>query len=194
MPLHIAVIYGSTRSERQGIKAARFIVNELKKRKHEVKLVDPLEYKLPLLNKMHKEYDKGKAPTNLEKLHNIFEKADAYVIVSAEYNHTIPPALSNLIDHFMSEYFFKPSGIVSYSAGTFGGVRAAMTLRSLLAEVGMSSIPSTFSIPKVQDSFNEKGNDLTEKKDYERRIKKFLDELEWYANALKVARKKGKPY
>jgi len=192
MSLEIAVVYGSVRSNRQGIKAARFIVNQLKSRGHAPTLVDPLKYKLPLLDKMYKEYSKGKAPKNLEKLSKIFTQSDAVIVVSAEYNHTIPPALSNILDHFMKEYFFKPSGIVTYSAGTFGGVRAAMTLRVLLPEIGMPTIPTTFPISKVQSSFDDSGKDLTG--DYERRIKKFLDELEWYANAMKAARKKGLPY
>ena len=189
--LHIAVIYGSVRAKRQGIKAAKFVIKKLEERNHEVKLIDPLEFKLPLLYKRYKEYEDGKAPENLEKLAAILKKADAYVIVSGEYNHSIPPALTNLIDHFLEEYFFKPSGIVTYSGGTFGGVRAAMQLRALLAEVGMSSIPSTCPISKVQE-FADDGTPKDEK--YNERIKKFLDELEWHAHALKAAREKGKPY
>ncbi|MBD3253085.1 NADPH-dependent FMN reductase [Candidatus Pacearchaeota archaeon] len=192
--MKIAAIYGSVREKRQGIKAARFIVNHLKNRGHEVTLIDPLEYRLPLLKKMYKSYKHGEAPEILEKLHKIMINSDAYVIVSGEYNHSIPPALSNILSHFLEEYFFKPSAIVSYSAGRFGGVRAAMQLRAMLAELGMPSIPSIFPIGKVQDSFDEQGNDITEKKDYEKRIEKFIKELEWYAEALKEKRKSGIPY
>jgi hypothetical protein len=56
----------------------------------------------------------------------------------------------------------------------------------MLGELGMSSIPSIFPIPKVQDAFREDGSPIDE--GYERRIVKFLDELEWYARALKAAR------
>ena len=192
MALKIVVIFGSVRIGRQGIKAARFIVNALKERKHNVILVDPLEYGLPLMDKMYKRYEKGKAPKNLEKLAKLFKSADAFVIVTAEYNHLPPPALVNLLDYFLEEYFFRPSAIVSYSAGGFGGVRAAAHLRDMLAELGMPSIPSSFSISKVQDALDEKGEPLDEK--LNQSVKKFLDELEWYAGALKVARKKGVPY
>lgn len=75
------------------------------------------------------------------------------MIVSGEGNHTVSPALANLLDHFLEEYFYKPSAIVCYSAGSFGGVRAAVALRAMLAELGMSSIPSVFPVPKVQDAF-----------------------------------------
>ena len=81
-----------------------------------------------------------------------------------EYNHTIPPALANLLDHFLEEYFYKPSAIVCYSVGAFGGVRAAIALRAMLGETsGMSSssIPSIFLIAKVQDAFREDGSPIT---------------------------------
>lgn len=192
MELKTVVILGSVRSGRQGIKAARFIVDALEKRGHKVILVDPIEYKLPLLYKMYKSYEKGEAPEALEKLAKIFREADAFVIVTAEYNHSPPPALVNLLDHFLEEYFFRPSAIVSYSMGGFGGVRAASHLRDMLGEMGMSAIPSSFAIPKIQDALDEGGKPLDEKMN--ERVKKFLDELEWYANALKEARKKGVPY
>ena len=190
--MNITVLYGSVRESRQGIKAAKFIVKQLQARKHKVTLIDPLQEKLPLLKKMYKEYPKGKAPKNLERLAILYKKTDAFVIVSGEYNHSIPPALSNLIDHFLEEYFGRPSAIVCYSAGRFGGVRAAMQLRAMLCEVGMPSIPSLFPIGKVQDSFDQEGNSLVEH--YNKAIDKFLDELEWYAKALKEQRKKGVPY
>ena len=192
MVLKIVVVLGSVRIGRQGIKAARFIVNTLKKRKHNVTLVDPIEYKIPLLKKRYRNYKKGKAPKNLEKLSKLFKSADAFVIVTAEYNHLPPPALTNILDHFFEEYFFRPSAIVSYSGGGFGGVRAASHLRDMLAELGMPSIPTSFPISKIGSALDKNGNPLDEK--LNQRIKKFLDALEWYAHALKEARKKGVPY
>lgn len=191
MSLKIVVFYGSVRTERQGIKAARFIVEQCRARGHDVALIDPLEYRLPLLDKMYKEYERGKAPDVLQRMADLIVAADAYIVVSGEYNHTVPPALSNLMDHFLEEYFRKPSAIVCYSAGSFGGVRAAMTLRCMLAEMGTSSIPSILPIPKVQDAFS---NDGSAKDDgLRRRAAKFLDELEWYACALRDAREQPCP-
>ena len=187
MSLNIAVIYGSVRGERrQGIKAARFIVRKLEERGHAVTLVDPLDYELPLLDLMYKEFEEGQAPKAMEKVGRILENADGFIIVSAEYNHGEPAALKNLLDHFQSEYLYKPSGIVTYSAGPFGGVRALITLRAILAELGTPSIPSSFPISKIGGAFDDDGNALD--KAYDRRIGKFLDEFEWYANALKQAR------
>jgi NAD(P)H-dependent FMN reductase len=190
MKLKLLVVYGSVRSERQGIRAARFVVNECRARGHDVALVDPKDYPLPLLDKMYKEYPKGGAPPVMERLAALIVPADGVVVVSGEYNHSIPPALSNLLDHYLEEWFWKPSAIVCYSAGSFGGVRAAMQLRMMLAELGMASIPSILPVPKVQDAFAEDG---TPKDPAMRdRVKKFLDELEWYADALRTHRNRPK--
>ena len=192
MSLRFAVLYGSVRTERQGIKAARFIMDQLGRRGHEATLIDPLEIRLPLLDRMYKEYPKGEAPAELERLAQLYRAADGFVIVSGEYNHGIPPALKNLLDHFLEEYFFRPSAIVCYSGGSFGGVRAAMQLRMTLAELGTVTIPSLFPIPKVQAAFDERGHALDPA--YDQRVVRFLDELEWFARALRQARAAGTPY
>ena len=88
MKLNLLVLYGSVRSTRQGVKAARYVANKCRERGHEVFLVDPLEFPLPLLDKMYKEYPLGGAPELLERLAERVKAADAYVIVSGEYNHT----------------------------------------------------------------------------------------------------------
>jgi len=192
MSLLFAILYGSVREKRQGIKAARFIDRQLQQRGHETRLVDAAEQRLPLLDRMYKEYETGKAPAVLESLAVFYRKCDAFVIVTGEYNHGVPPGLKNLLDHFLEEYFFRPSAIVCYSAGAFGGVRAAMQLRMTLAELGMSSIPSIFPIPHVQDAFDVSGQPTSPV--HEQRVGRFLAELEWYAGALKEARSRGVPY
>ena len=188
MPLNIVVFYGSVRTARVGIRAARFVVDQCRARGHQVELIDPLEYRFPLLDRMYKEYAPGEAPDVLQRVAGLVVAADAYIVVSGEYNHTVPPALSNMLDHFLEEYFRKPSAIVSYSAGSFGGVRAAMTLRAMLAEMGMSSIPSLFPVPRVQNAFDEQGKPGDEASIA--RFAKFLTELEWYAYAMKAARER----
>ena len=192
MPLKIAVILGTVRRERIGLRVARFAATALRERGHEVTLVDPIEYPLPLLDLMYKEYKPGEAPPALEQLAAIIKPADGYVIVSAEYNHSIPPALSNLLDHFLEEYLFKPSAIICYSAGAFGGVRAAMQLRAMLAEMGMTSIPSILPFPRAHELLDEEGKPTGDRPGSA--ATRFLDEFEWYAEALRAARTAGTPY
>jgi NAD(P)H-dependent FMN reductase len=192
MGLKIAVLVGSVRSDRQGIKAARFVERTLAERDHEVTIVDPVTLQLPLLDRMYKEYPKGEAPETLESLAALYRAADAFVVVSGEYNHSIPPALSNLLDYFLEEYLWRPSAIVCYSAGSFGGVRAAMQLRAMLCELGMPSIPSLFPIAKIQVALD--GDGRAQEGALGRRFQRFASELEWYGEALRDRRLNGVPY
>ncbi|TXN06342.1 NAD(P)H-dependent oxidoreductase [Methylobacterium sp. WL103] len=192
MALVCPVILGSVRADRQGLRVARFLIVQLEARGWEAPLVDPAALQLPLLDRMYKEHPKGEAPPKLEALAELYRRADAFVVVSAEYNHSVPPALSNTLDHFLEEYFWRPSAICCYSAGQYGGVRAAMQLRAMLAELGMPSIPSLLPVPRVGKALDEAGTPaepwLT------RAAGRFLDELTWYAEALKAQRQKGTPY
>ena len=186
----ITVIVGSVRSERQGIKVANWVKQKLEERNHDVSLVDPQKLHLPLLDKMYKEMETP--PENLQKLHTVIKESDGYILITPEYNHSVSSAMKNTLDYFLEEYFFKPSGIISYSVGPFGGILAGAHLRQILAEMGAPSIPSQLPISKVKEVFGEDGKLLD--KNYERRFEKFCDEFEWYVAALSEQRKKGTPY
>lgn len=190
--MKFAVLLGSVRSDRQGVKAARFVERSIRSRGHDVALVDPCVLKLPLLDRMYKEYPSGEAPEPLEQLAALYRAVDGFIVVSGEYNHSVPPALSNLLDYFLEEYFFRPSAIVCYSAGQFGGVRAAMQLRAMLCELGMPSISSLFPIPSIGKALSEAGEPTDPS--FDRRFARFATEFEWYAAALRTARRDGTPY
>ena len=187
----VPVLLGSVRRDRVGIRAARLITAALAARGHEPVLVDPMLTPLPLLDRMYKEHPRGEAPAELEALATLYRRADGFLVVSAEYNNGIPPALKNLLDHFLEEYFWRPSGIVCYSTGQFGGVRAAMQLRMTLAELGMPSIPSLFAIPRINEALTEDGTPAASW--VGRTTDRFLDEFCWYAEALARQRQAGVP-
>ena len=186
MSLNIAIIYGSVRTERQGIKAAKFVFNKLNERGHEVALVDPFDFNLPILDKKYDEFEPDTMPENIEKLGGILEKADAFVIVSGEYNHGVPPGLKNILDHFATQWRKKISAIATYSTGPFGGIRSEAPLRSTIGKLGAPAIPATFTVSGVDKAFDEEGKPLYEA--YDRRIVKMIEELEWYGEAVKKAR------
>ncbi|MFQ5970664.1 MAG: NADPH-dependent FMN reductase [Nitrososphaerales archaeon] len=186
----IALIIGSVRRDRQGIKVGRWMEKELESRGHTVFFIDPLELDLPLLDRMYKEM--SDPPEKLRDLRQKIKDAEGYLALTPEYNHSVSSALKNTLDYFLEEYFFKPSAIVSYSAGSFGGIRAAEHLRLIFAELGAPSISSTFPISRVQDVFDENGK--LKEEAYERRVKRFLEEFEWYIEAFKKQREKGTPY
>jgi NAD(P)H-dependent FMN reductase len=190
--MNVPVLYGSVRVERQGIKAARFVQKELARLGCTATLIDPLEYKLPLLEKQYSDYERGTAPPVLEQLAELYRNADGFAIVSGEYNQGIPPALKNLLDYFLEEYFWRPSAIISYSGHRFGGVRAAVQLRTVLSELGMPSIPTTLPVQYVGKSFTEDGEPTDPT--FRDHAKQFFDEFYWYMEAFKEQRKKGVPY
>jgi NAD(P)H-dependent FMN reductase len=186
----IALFVGSVRRDRQGIKVARWIEERLKNRNHIVFFIDPLELNLPLLDRMYKEMENPSE--KLRDLRNKVMDAEGYLSVTPEYNHSTSAAMKNTLDYFLEEYYFKPSAIVSYSAGGFGGVNAAQHLRLIFAELGAPSISSSFPISRVQDVFDEHGKLIDGR--YDKRVIRFLDEFEWYIEAFKNQRAKGTPY
>lgn len=192
----IAVLQGSVRTERMGDRVAKWVIAQLEARGHQAVLVDAAALKLPLLDHMWKEIKLQPAANQalhakLAPLADLFQRVDGFAICSAEYNHSAPPALTNLIDYFMEEYFYRPSAIICYSATPFGGVRAAMQLRALLPEVGMPSIPTIQPIPNVAESLSADGHPLTQA--LAEKSTKFFDEFDWYMQALHDARAKHDP-
>ena len=158
MRLKLVVMVGSVRSDRQGMKAARFVERSLVARGHEVTVVDPLVGAIAAAG-LHLQgiREEGRRRPFSKNLPFLPWAADAFVVVSAEDNDSIPPALSNFLHYFLEEYFFRPSAIVCYSAGSFGGVRAAMQLRAMLCELGMPSISSLFPVPTIREALDENG-------------------------------------
>ncbi|MHB1272724.1 MAG: NADPH-dependent FMN reductase [Rhodanobacter sp.] len=86
----------------------------------------------------------------------------------------------------------RAAASICYSAGQFGGVRAAMALRVSLAEMGMPSIPSECPIPHIGTALDEDGHAQNEH--VTRTLNRFLDEFFWYARALQRERRNGTPY
>jgi hypothetical protein len=104
---------------------------------HDVDLVDPLDLDTSGIFKPHFAYAQGCAPQALDDLAEAIVHADGFVMVSPEYNHAMSPALAHLLNHFgASRFAWKPSAIVTYSAGQWGGARAAMGMRGFLSELG----------------------------------------------------------
>ncbi|CAM3752586.1 MULTISPECIES: NADPH-dependent FMN reductase [Pseudoalteromonas] len=130
---------------------------------HQIELIDALEYPLDTVFKPHFSYPQGKAPTKLNELAEKIAAADGYIMISPEYNHSMSPALANLLNHFGSSLFsYKPSAIVTYSAGQWGGMRAAVGMRTYLSELGCLPVSAMIHVPKAQDVFAADGTLLQE--------------------------------
>lgn len=213
--LNIAILSGSTRTEGPpspilGPRVNQHFESLLQQRGHNVTVLDPKEQELPLLNKPHFAYAKSRVPPNLQQMHDILNNADCYVTITPEYNHAPSPGLLNLLNHFGSSAFsFKPSAIVSYSAGQWGGTRAAHSLRPVLSELGCLPVSAMVHTPNVKSVLDEhgnfnlegSGNDNNEKsgsgKEREQKwmsyVSRCITQLEWWADATKEHRKRVDP-
>ena len=149
---------------------------------HQATLIDPLENQLPLLEKMYKEYEQGQAPEVLERLATRIRAADAFIIVSGEYNHSIPRALQSA-GSLPGRVFLAAIGHRLLLRGCLRRRSRRDAICAMLCELGTPSIPSLLPIPRVQDAFDEAGHPRDES--YNQRAARFLSELEWYAGAVR---------
>ena len=178
--LRITLLYGSYREGRQGIRAVKHLQNSLEAQGHNVSFVDAMAYEV------------GTAPKAMEDLHNLLQhQTDAFVVVSGEYNGTMQPGLMNLMDHFYTEFFHKPVGLVTYSMGALGGARVSMHLLTTLCIFGMSPIPTIVGIGSIHNKLDEAGNALDDS--LSKKSNKFTKELKWYGNAFRAAHEQGAP-
>jgi len=174
------------RPSRLGARVAKACVTHLENSGQEVELIDPLEIDLPAVFKPQFAFASGKAPKDLEVLAAKIAAADGYVMVSPEYNHSMSPALANLLNHFGASLFaFKPSAIATYSAGQWGGARAAVNMRSFLSELGCLPVSAMIHVPKAQEVFAEDGSyvDDADAKRWDGYFGRTLDQLLWWGEA-----------
>ena len=180
---NFTILYGSTRKKRLGIRFVDYINKQINNRGHNSSIVDPLEAKLPLLDKRYADYDKLKVPKNIKYVQKILKKSDAFIIVSAEYNHMPPPALINIFNYYYAEFNRKPSCVCTYSSGDFAGIRVQSPLRAMLSQLGCPPIKFGMYQPKVSEFFDKKGKPL-DIQDATKRFNLFFDELLWYTRIL----------
>ncbi|WP_158773663.1 NADPH-dependent FMN reductase [Cobetia sp. L2A1] len=194
MSLKILVFLGSVRTStppspaRLGERVAKRCVAQLAEDGHDVVLIDPLDYDLADPFKPLFSYSQSQVPEDLLSLAREVESADGYVMVSPEYNHAMSPALANLLNHFGSSlYSYKPSVIATYSAGQWGGARAAVNMRTFLSELGCLPVSAMIHIPKAQEVLEDdggyaKGQNAEEWAGYFHRA---FSQLSWWANATR---------
>lgn len=177
--LNIPVLQGTTREERQSIKVSNFIV-EVAKQFDEVEafLVDPKDFNFP----GDGNDPEGKDPRYTE----ITKNADAFFIVTPEYNHGYPGSLKRMLDSELSNYIHKPVAFAGVSSGSWGGIRAIEALLHSVREMGMVATFTDVQFPRVQELFNEDGSIKDEA--YTDRVKKAFTELIWMTKAMKWAR------
>lgn len=184
---------------RLGARVAEACLKCLKSRyaKHEVDLIDALKYPLDTVFKPHFAYPKNKAPTQLNELAEKIDSSDGFIMISPEYNHSMSPALANLLNHFGSSLFsYKPSAIVTYSAGQWGGMRAALGMRTFLSELGCLPVSAMIHVPKAQEVFGADGTpqEGVDQAAWFEYLGRTFNQLLWWAQAASEYRAKVDPH
>ncbi|KAH9253207.1 hypothetical protein BASA81_008889 [Batrachochytrium salamandrivorans] len=196
LKLTTMVVLGSSRQGRMGDRVGKFLLDQLRNHRkqveHVIDYVDLAELQLEfMVQAVHYHSSPALIPPHIAALEKRIARADAFVFISPEYNHSMSPVLANFINHFPPTALAgKPSAIAVYSMGPFGGVRAAMQMRSML---GVLAIPisSILAVPEVQHSLDPDGKPVGPfASSLESQANKLLGELEWYGEATKVQRGK----
>jgi NAD(P)H-dependent FMN reductase len=192
----LLVIVGSTRPTR----AADLVVPWLaaKAAEHEAfetEVVDLRDWPLPFFAEHFGTIGDINDPTYSEPLvkewNEKIKSADAFIIVTAEYNHSIPGRLKNALDTVWLSFGFrnKPVGFVGYSGGIAGGTRAIEHLAHVFVETESVPVRNSVIIPEVQAAFDENGQPVSPMTSAAADV--MLDDLAWWSAALEKARAEG---
>jgi chromate reductase len=128
-------------------------------------------------------------PPKAQALQDLIQSADCYVIVSPEYNHVLPPALASVMGHFGGScYACKPSGIITYSPGPWGGQRAALSIVSMTHELGCLPVSKMVGYPLASSMFLDDGTPQDPANRMLNQLPDMLKQLEWMAVAMKNQR------
>ena len=179
-PLQIAVITGSTREGRFGPVPARWIIAEVDGR--DDMTADAIDLAHAGLRPV---LPRSPDPDERRYIERI-ERADGYVVVTPEYNHSFPASLKQAIDLPHAEWRGKPVAFVSYG-GIAGGLRAVEQLRLVFAELHAMTVRDTVSFHNFPQRFDADGRP-TDAEGTTAAATSMLDQLAWWGNALRAAR------
>jgi NAD(P)H-dependent FMN reductase len=193
--MKVQVIVGSIRQGRVTEKVAQWTLKELQNLPNiEAEIVDLAEYSLPLFDEVAPpQYNPNREVTpNVRKWLDKLAEAEAFVVVTPEYNRSFPGALKNAFDFIDFQFAKKPVAIVAH--GSTGGAQAVASLRITLPGLQAVAVPSaTFFVGRAGEMLDDSG-ELTDEQaksnpyGVQGSLKTTLGELKWYGDALSVAR------
>jgi NAD(P)H-dependent FMN reductase len=186
--LNLHVVIASTRDNRLGpLVGAWFFEYAQKHGKFNVELVDLEEVNLPL-------FDEPRHPRLRQYEHEhtkawsaVVQRADAFVFVTPEYNHSTPPALLNALDFLSHEWAYKPVGFVSYG-GASAGTRAVLMTKQTVVALKMMPILEAVNIPFFNQFIDSDSGSFKPSEVQEQAAGVMLDELLKWTEALKSLR------
>lgn len=178
----IAVLAGTTREQRESIKAAHYVAKIGAQQPNvEIVFVDPKEFNFP----GDGNDPEGKDPRYTE----ITARADGFFVVTPEYNHSFPGSLKRMLDSELANYNHKPVAFAGCSDGNWGGTRAIESLVPAVRENGLVVMSWDVYFPYIQNIFDEHGEIKSEFAErYEKSVTKLYTELLLFARTLKQIR------
>ncbi|GAA0372592.1 NAD(P)H-dependent oxidoreductase [Microbispora corallina] len=183
-PLRVAVIIGSTRNGRFGPTAAAWFAARARRRRElELDVIDLAEARLPDTLTDHDEA----VPDRVRALAPRLTAADAFVVVTPEYNRSFPAPLKTAIDWYYEEWQAKPVAFVAYGRES-GGLHAAAQLREVFGELHAVPVQAVVSLPCYWELFAADGSWPLPTAACNTAATTVLDELTWWAYALRDAR------
>lgn len=187
MALKLHTIICSTRPGRQAPAVARWFHEAAQVHgRFDCVLVDLADFGLPLLDESRhprlKQYEKE----HTKRWSASVASADAFAFVTPEYNHFVPPSLVNALDFLVAEWNHKPAGLVTFG-GVSGGLRAAQSVKPLLAALKMMPLLEAVSVPMFAQHIGEDGV-FRPNEPVTQSVAPMLDELFRWAEVLKPLR------
>jgi len=194
--MKLQVIVGSTRPTRAADRVVPWVVNRAALHEaFETEVIDLRDWQLPMFGEHMGSIGDPNDPSYSDQLVRQWNKkiaeADAYLVVTPEYNHSIPGELKNAIDSVFFSFAFrnKPMAVVGYSVGVSGGIRAIEHLVQVAVEIEAAPLRSTVVLPFVDKAFTEDGEPTDPATEISMQV--LLDDLAWWAAALHNARAAG---
>ena len=191
--MKLQVIIGSTRPGRVSERVAKWVATSARELPEtQVELVDLADYHLPFLDEpISPRYNPNRTPNpEAKRWLSKLAEADAYVLVTPEYNRSYPAVLKNAIDYVDFQMERKPVALVAH--GSTGGAQAVSHLRGVLPGVQAITVPSATYLIQAAQLFDEQGtlNDEAKANPYGPAfaLQQTLESTKWYSDALSVAR------
>lgn len=179
--MNIEIISGSPRKNSMTFRLALFLKNYLQQvSQHNINIIDVREWDVPVLEAAWMSPEK--VPASLQPLGVRMFSADAFIMVTPEYNGSYTSALKNLFDHFPKQAH-KAFGIVTASDGAFGGIRASQQLQLFIHALFGIGSPYMLIVPGVNKKFDEGGNLI--EPSFQKNIDVFVTELLWLAESIR---------
>jgi NAD(P)H-dependent FMN reductase len=186
-PLRVTLVVGSNRHGRFGPVVADWLLDRMRDRDDLIpEVVDVADTDLPM--SFHRTSESTAALADITPK---LAGADAFVVLTPEYNHSYPAGLKNLIDWHYTEWQAKPVALACYG-GVSGGLRAVEHLRHVFAELHAVTMRDTVSFHHARVSFDDNGQ-LLDPSGPDAAAKTMLDQLVWWGRGLREAREKH-PY